>query len=1267
MGSAEQKEEELYLFNENTGTMEKRKAKYIPALFKIFDELIVNARDHQVRMMEKIRNQERLRLGKKSDDPNVTLEDTYKPVKYIKVTIDEETNEISVENDGDGVDIEFHDDEKKYVPELIFGDLLTGTNYDDETSTRQKIVGGRNGYGAKLTNIFSDDFWIETACINGKKKYKQHFSENMKVIGTPSITKYSASKPYTKITFKPDFARFKMTSFKDDDTIELYKKRVWDLAGTTSKDILVYLNGTKLETRDFEKYASLYLGKKTEGKKRSYYKTKNDFWEIVLASSDDDKFEQVSFVNGICTIRGGTHVNNVSTIIANKLMLIIKEKNKKNKNCDNLKTQMIKDNLFLIMNSTIVNPAFDTQTKECLTTKSVDFGSKFDIDDEWIEKFCKQSGIADQTMKLLNFKSDKNLKKSDGGKVAKVFDEKLVDAYYAGKARSKETYLVLTEGDSAKTLFMAGLSALSDEDRKKFGVFPLTGKIINPKDKAKKVEENVIFNKLKKIIGLRQDTKSVDDLRYGHVVVLSDADHDGNHIKALIINMFHSYWKKLLQIDGFFLTLATPIVGAKTSKLTKYFYTMNEFESWKKSNKSNCEITYYKGLGTHDSAEAEELFKDMKFIKIVWDESLDNSWINIVKESDDLDNESFMNKSLMIKDTDTIATRATTSTAVDYDIVSQVSSMDTDSLTSTQKKNVSIDNYFNIGIHKNGQDPSDLALELAFNKKLADFRKDWLQKFQTKKLNDDVNYDYLAENERSIFKFINNELIEFSWADCDRSIPHMMDGLKTSQIKTIYASMKKGLNEFIKVPRLTGYVAEHTSYHHGENNLSGTIINMAQNFVGSNNLPFFMTKGQFGSRLENGKDHAASRYILVKINPIMASIFNKKDNPLCNYRIDDDGYKIEPCYYVPELPMVLINGADGIGTGWSTKIPCFNVKDILANIKLYLADPECEFNDMMPYYNGYTGKIELCAGETRKYKVTANYERLSDTEIMINDIPVGKSFNDYKNFIEKMVQEKKLGIVGYEPNMTAKFFKIKLKFSKADVDAFFKAPVKFEKEFKLISLISTKNIHLYNEHNKLVHYKDQYEVLRNYCRVKLEFNTKRKAHLITTLSYEYDKISEKVRFIRLFIDEDSGFFGKIKNQPKKVWYEVLQENYFKLFVPKKTANKEYGEEDEQPNNNSDDENVEENFNKGYAYLVDMQISTLTEEKIKKLEDEQDRINSELDKLRNTTNVKMWSDEIDDIETQYDKYISDWTKEQNAHVTNTKTKKPASKGKTKVSK
>lgn len=351
IGSVELLTAPLWVFENDR--MVHRPVSYVPGLYKIFDEIIVNAADNKVR------------------DPGMDV---------IKVDLDIENNSISVYNGGRGIPIEMHSEEKVYVPELIFGHLLTSSNYDDE---EKKVTGGRNGYGAKLCNIFSTKFTVETADSKSGKKYKQVFSDNMSVKGTPVITSNPKKEDFTRITFKPDLKRFAMEKI-DDDFAALVKKRVYDLAGCV-RGIKVFLNGTRIKIRDFKDYVDLYLNHtnaETGQKPPIIYEKVNERWEVAFTPSEG-QFNQVSFVNSICTVKGGTHVNNISDQLVASLIESVKKKDKKGVP---LKPFQVKSHLWVFVNAQIVNPTFDSQTKETLTLRASAFGSKCPLSEDYLKK-----------------------------------------------------------------------------------------------------------------------------------------------------------------------------------------------------------------------------------------------------------------------------------------------------------------------------------------------------------------------------------------------------------------------------------------------------------------------------------------------------------------------------------------------------------------------------------------------------------------------------------------------------------------------------------------------------------------------------------------------------------------------------------------------------------------------------------------------------------------------------------------------------------------
>lgn len=484
IGSVTSDTVDMWVYDSENENMIKKEITYVAGLYKIYDEIIVNARDHTVR------------------------EGLKKNTEIIKVNIDETTGKISVWNDGDGVPIEIHKKEGIYVPELIFGNLLAGENYDKEG----KLVGGQNGLGAKLANIFSTEFVVETS--DGKKKYTQQFDKNMTIVGKPEIQNNYKGKPYTMISFLPDYKRFGLKGLTND-IVSLFKRRVYDLAGCTGKNVSVYLNDKLLKIKTFEDYVKMF-----HKPKEIIYENVSDRWQVGTVFDTDSDASNISFTNGIWTSQGGTHVNHILDQICKKLLPIIKAKYKD----VNVKSSHIRENVRLYVNAAIVDPKFNSQNKEILTKKVSEFGSKCELSDSFIIELSK-TGIVDAVAKIAQAKDTSSLSKSDGKKVKKLYGmDKLDDAEEAGGRNGKHCRLFLTEGDSAKAFVISGLSVIG---RKYYGAFPLRGKVLNVRDaSAKKVGDNIEFDNIKKIMGLKQNKKydTIDTLRYGGIIIMTDQD-----------------------------------------------------------------------------------------------------------------------------------------------------------------------------------------------------------------------------------------------------------------------------------------------------------------------------------------------------------------------------------------------------------------------------------------------------------------------------------------------------------------------------------------------------------------------------------------------------------------------------------------------------------------------------------------------------------------------------------------------------------------------
>ena len=280
----------------------------------------------------------------------------------------------------------------------------------------------------------------------------------------------------------------------------------------------------------------------------------------------------------------------------------------------------IKNHIKLFVNSIIEDPSFESQSKDRLITAPKNFGSSPVISSKFIKNIINNLNIIDKVISFVEFKQDQLSSRNNGKKVKRIKDiPKLDDANLAGGPESINCTLILTEGDSAKTMAISGLKEIG---RNNYGIFPLRGKFLNVKEASKnQLNNNSELNNLIKIIGLEYNKvyTNTSKLRYGKIMIMTDQDHDGSHIKGLIINLFHTLWPSLLQL-GYITSMITPIIKVFNLNKSIAFYNISEYTKWLDSNSNHkkWKSKYYKGLGTSTSIEAIDYFKNMKLMNYSW-------------------------------------------------------------------------------------------------------------------------------------------------------------------------------------------------------------------------------------------------------------------------------------------------------------------------------------------------------------------------------------------------------------------------------------------------------------------------------------------------------------------------------------------------------------------------------------------------------------------------------------------------------------------------
>lgn len=1277
VGSDLGREEYMWIVNEDS-RMEIRPINFIPALHKIFDEVLVNALDHQVRKqaeLEKIKQ-----IKPKSATKGKIVMETPDPVKNIWVTIDENT--ISVKNDGDGISITIHETEKVYIPELIFTELLTGQNYEED---EEKIVGGQNGMGAKLANIFSTEFTVETVDSLAQRKFTQTCRNNMTEKEKPRVVACKG-KPYTMITFKPDMSRFTGMDGEKYETIPenmiaALKTRVYQAAMCAGSDVKVHLNGELIECKTMPLYMELFTDAvsrpvddsfdfddtveeaedeesdtssvgttvtttTTTTKKRRglsataaaelgiFYERSGPRWEYgvllgsVDVSVDETKYpdakskssaiselrrrlHQQSFANGINTHAGGTHVEHVRDQFIKK----VREYIVKRKKVD-IEPAQLKEMFVMFVNATIINPVFtpgqtkdrlDTPARDTKTTKG--FGSLAEVSDKFVDKVMK-SGLEQKILDYIEGLEAIKEAKSNGRSRGRVIIDKYDGALRAGTAESEKCTLILTEGDSAKSLALAGLHVIG---RDYYGVFPLKGKVMNVKETGTskittgtRGNANVEIQNLKKILGLVSNleytAENLKTLRYGRIMIMTDQDVDGSHIKGLIINLFHTKWKSLLQL-GYLTCMVTPVIKVyrgSEEKPTEIipFYSIPDYEAWCETNDTHgWKTKYYKGLATSTSGEAREYFSALSPIHFKWDAA------------------------------------------------------------------------------------SDKLIALAFSKgkDSADARKRWLNTYDK-----DATVDF-GVPEMPIPTFVNNELIHFSVYSNLRSIPHSLDGLKPSQRKIIWACFRRSLTTTsIKVAQLGGYVSEHAAYHHGEKSLEDAIKGMAQNFIHSNNINLLHPQGQFGSRLMGGKDAGSARYIFTRLSNITSKLFRIEDFPVLKY-MEDDGKPIEPEYYVPVLPVILINGASGIGTGYSSDIPHYNPRDLLAAARLRIAvrreevDPDAlaEEEPLVPWTDGFKGTIEQL--DEKRYASHGCWEITGPTTIRITELPLGTWCEGYQKMLTKWYSEedKRKEILKTKEGGKNIYYKLKqfdvdctdvrVEF-RLTLDADFVGRARedalwAESALRLVTAddsLKTSNMVAFNKDMHIERFNNVGEIINAHTDARLDLYAARRDYQIKQLEISIPERRAKKEFIAGVMNGKIDLRGK----DDTVIARILKTAKFPALGRGSRMTETSVDEETAIVETHNPDTVE-----AYAYLLNLKQSAVSKKGFAALEKELVDMEKALEIIKGKTPEDMWSEELDEFEAVYEKFVVEKNELLTANTEKTgkksaaKSKKPVSKPKT----
>jgi DNA topoisomerase-2 len=1098
-----------WLLDTETKKLVNKNVDIPEGLIRIYLEIVSNAAD----------NSYESRWMKKSDPGD------------IKVTM--ENGWITVRNTGEPMIITVEQElsspnECITLIDHLFGTLLTSSHYDENI---YRIAAGTNGYGAKLSNIFSKEFIVRVGNskegLEHESIWKNNMYEKVSSKTTPAFEydkktkmwvkgkgKKYTGESYVEVSYLLDFEKFGYTEYPTN-TSGLFAKYLIDYSLTCK--IPVYFNNELFDNRNIKEYSKLIFSEEKYQSSIVHYEWEGDKIPISLKKLKDkeladaiskssnpdcipmieicvidtpDECESFSWVNGIITKDGGINVDEANNTLAKDFLeMFIESQNistpepgkKKKENKTLLTIKDVKPHFSIIINCRLKDPTFTSQSK----TKLLSPKCKFNFKSQEL-KSCLGWDLFIRLKEEEDFKHQRFENKTNPKTKGRLKLDKGEEANKAGSEESYKCTLYLTEGQSAEGYPKKRISLLPG-NKDYAGYYPLKGKVLNTINASDEtISNNEEIKTLIRLIGLTENMDySIEEnrktLRYGAgVLSCVDADNDGKHINCLLLNFLNENYRSFLQ-NGLFAYLLTPVIKLfDKKKIYKRFYSEDEFIKWLNKNPNHkYKVKYYKGLGT---SETPDIIDDM-------------------------------------------TTAATIICFYDS----------------------SADEY----------------LKLAFDKTKADLRKQWIENWRDKTRVDDIQIVDLSKilKKRNITNIINTDLIDYSVHVLFRSIPNFKDGLKKSQRQALYYILKTwkyGIGDVdeTKVAQIVGTASTVMQYHHGPKSLEDTIIKMAQNYIGSNNLNLFQPCGDFGSRHQLGKDCASSRYILTKTEWFIKHIFQKELIDIIDFNFVD-GEKVEPVWIPCDIPLHIINGCNGIGTGYSTFIPCHNPFDIIKWIIQKCEGTTPKFK-ILPWYNKFNGEIKLknlkskieniseefgeeennlITGITMKtygkFEIIKTYPDES-CDILITEIPIGVSPFLFGKWLEKNEglkpkKDDKMDFVFktfFDNSIQIPEEKIVFKLGK--VKSVGGGPITHE-TLKLVKSFGISNMVLIDDKGFPIKYNSVGEMLEVYYTNMIEVYGKMIQKRIENTKIEIDNINIHIKFLNHILDKEITYENTKKN------------------------------------------------------------------------------------------------------------------------------------------
>jgi len=1055
--------------------------------------------------------------------------------------------------------------EKMYPAEVFFGEMLAGTNFEEDDTRK---TSGRNGLGGKLDVIYSLEAIIDHANSKDKKRFQQFYRNHGKGRDPPIVTSYSAKTDYFSISFLPDYEYFGYPGM-DDDFISLLKRYAYETAMITGLNVTV--NGEKINVKGLDKFVRCVYPDTKENCLMHYVSPSGD--ECVLVERgipEMDTLDDVlhhSWINGINTRDGGVHVDAWRDAIFPSLTKAFNARPPKKGEKSVLKAtaKELYPYFVIFVRCEKEGAKFDGQTKDRMNGPEVILADDKKSFNKYINDSFKKVfkwNFMELIEEKLAAKADRSQSKKEGTKKRLAYGGNLSDANYAGTKWSSMCTLIITEGKSAKA-FADRMVSKMENGTDYYGTVAIRGKFINVQNAStREINKNVEVQMIKDVLALRTGIvyTSVDELRYGRVMIMSDQDDDGYHIRGLLMNFFYTMWPSLYQLDiqpsllsltqqgsevGSFVSSFTTRVGhahynLNGKKQFRMFFSNPELRAWYEKvavNATKVKVEYYKGLGTHLPGDEQVYLKDPKLIE-----------------------------------------------------------------------------YFADG-------EEVYYMDLGFNKKWSDERKEWItsgmKKPGTLKITDSTETQpIITSGEMSLAQFITEQLIIYHRMALSRALPNMYDGFKESQRKIFYGiskdpSARRGLTGLVGV---IGSVITLTKYHHGKDSLENGAKNMAQGFVGSNNIPLLVNGGEFGTRMEGGKDSAASRYIKTCLEDITDTIFHPMDEPILE-RAQEDYEDVEYKMYVPVVPPIALNGAAGIATGYSTGVPCYNPDDVIDwfEARLDSEDGKVYLPRLKPWYRGFTGEIELLSKDNKTYRSfdpdvddkpvawrsKGILNQVKGQEWEITEVPIGVWTNRMKEYLEYLYtgspgegSKKKKSDRTFISNLKWKGTTNTVKWTfKAAKD--FIPDINVAGNFKVLQTTeSLTNMHVIDENGYPRKYTSIEDLFYDFYNKRLHYYGLRKKYWSRLYQEDYNKESDRYKFVTAVINKKLDMHQED---------EDLENDMLSLGLRK--------------------------VNGSFDYLLSMQMKSMTKKRIDAIKNDIEKIKERLDDIKSKSPKDLWREDL----------------------------------------